>query len=121
DRTIVSIGDPGKMQLVYTAFNTDNIRDVIKGMTVNVDFNKQIYTGTVVQTPLDAPETTNTELRLLYSKSIYIDMEPLPQDVKEGDHANIEIITASKENALIIPKEGLREHFGRSYVQVLVD
>ncbi len=116
-RVLVSVADPAKLRLVYTA--ASDISDVKVGMPVMVTYQNKSYTGKVVQTPSSAPITDNQQLQDLYKKSLYINLPTVPDQAEIGQSADIEIITEKKEGALIIPRNGLRAYLGRTYVQVL--
>src|SRR5699024_11878434 len=57
----------------------------------------------------------------LYSISLLIGSDELSEEVSVVDIAEIEIITAKKEDALIIPNNRLRTTGVRDFVQVAID
>jgi macrolide-specific efflux system membrane fusion protein len=118
-KTLVIVSDPTKLQLSFSASNSSQIADVELGMDVNVQFKNEQLIGKVVQTPRSAPFVEDERLRDKYARTLYIDLEQLPENAKIGDMANVEIITAVRENVLVIPKDALRQYFGRTYVHVL--
>ena len=116
-RVLISVADPSKLHLVYTA--ASDMSDVKVGMPVLVTHQNKSYQEKVVQTPSSAPITDNPQLQELYKKSLYINLSSVPAQAEIGQSADIEIITQKKEGALIIPRSGLRSYVGRTYVQVL--
>src|SRR5699024_10218856 len=111
----------GKLQIQYIAINEDDLKEVTSGMEAIITVQGEEVTGEVVQTPKDIPTDLFQENPELYSKSLLIGSDELSEELSVGDIAEIEIITAKKEDALIIPKNGLRTTGGRDFVQVAID
>lgn len=120
-RALVIVEDPTELTLSLNVASSNQVTEVELGMDVKVTLNRQEYTGTVVQTPSSAPFVEDERLREKYAKTLYIDMNEFPPDAEIGDMATVEILTAVSENALLIPKNALRQYFGRTYVQILED
>ncbi len=120
-QSVIQVADTSNLQILYTAINAGNLVDVKTGMEATVTLKDQTATGEVVTTPGDVPFEVYEKNPDLYSKSLIINLDKLPENAKVGDIVNIEVITAKKENTLIIPKNGLRKAMGRNYVQVLID
>ncbi|WP_274364331.1 efflux RND transporter periplasmic adaptor subunit [Paenibacillus thermotolerans] len=118
-RTLVSVADPSKLRLIYEALNRTALNGVKVGMTAQFDVDGASYTGAVTQTPDSAPTTTNPDLAEKYGRTLYVEPDKLPPNVKMGTLADIRVLTQKRENTLIIPKGALRSYFGRTYVQVL--
>jgi len=120
-QSIIQVAETSTLQLQYTAINAKDISDVKLGMEVNATLKGQSVKGKVVQTPSDVPPDVLQKDPEVYGKSLLISLPTLPKAATVGEMADIEIITAKKENTLIIPKNGLRTLMGSNYVQVLVN
>lgn len=118
-RVIATVADPGEMRLAFSTPTSNVLSEVSVGLTVNIEFEDKTYQGKVVQTPSTAPYEDDERLRDRYAETMYIKMLDIPEGAEIGDMASINIITAKKENVLLIPKRGLRNILGRSYVQLL--
>lgn len=118
-RTLVSVADPSKLRLVYEAINRSALNGVKVGMTAQFDFNGATHKGKVTQTPDSAPVTLNEQLAEKYGRTLYVEVDKLPEGAKMGELADIRVLTEKRDNTLIIPKGALRSYFGRTYVQVL--
>ena len=79
------------------------------------------YEGEVVQIPRSVPADVKTKDPDFYNKTIVIDIKEPPADVSLGNVISFEIITAQKEDTLIIPKNALRSIIGRNFVQLITD
>lgn len=119
NKPYVTIADPNKLRLSYTASNPSLVADVQVGMHVDVGLKAEKLTGKVVQTPSSSPKTENKQLAEKYSKSLYIQLDKLPQEPVMGLQVDITIVTEHKENVIKIPKAGLEQYLGRTFVKVL--
>lgn len=117
-RKTVTVADPTRMRLAFRV-GSSKIVDVQLGMKAELEYDDQAFTGTVVQTPLSAPYTEDERLRDVYGQTLYIEMDEMPERMKMGAMVDVEITVAERNDVLVIPKSGLREYFGRVYVQVL--
>lgn len=120
-RSLVIISDPNQLRLAYSTSNASSLSNVKVGMSAELTHKNNELTGKVVQTPSSAPFTEDNRLREQYSKTLFIEMDQLPEEAEMGNQVNVRIILAHKEDVIIIPKSGLRSTFGRNYVQVLED
>jgi macrolide-specific efflux system membrane fusion protein len=118
-RVLVTVSDPSKLRLAYRLNGNENLSEISVGMTAEVTMGNRTFTGKVVQTPLTAPFTEDQRLAQAYARMMYIEPDELPEDAEMGDFADVEIVTAVRENVIVIPKNGLRKYFGRVYVQIL--
>jgi multidrug efflux pump subunit AcrA (membrane-fusion protein) len=118
-KQLVTISDPNKMKLVYTASSQNDLVGVEINMDVNVKIKDKTYVGKVVQTPMTAPISDNKTVQDKNSKSLFINVQGLPAEVTIGSQADITIVTEKRENVLVIPRAGLRSYMGRDYVQVM--
>lgn len=119
--TIMRVAETDQLQIRYTAISENDIRDVNVGMEVNIKIQGEIVKGEVIQTPQEVPHEEFQLNPELYSKSLLIGSDELPAELNAGDIVEIEIITARKENALIIPNNALRNTGDRYFVQILED
>lgn len=117
--TLISVAETNDLQIQYTAMSEDHIREVSVGMEVSIKLRDEQVKGEVVQTPQEVPSELYQQNPELYSKTLLIGSDELPKGLNAGDIVEIEIITAQKDDALIIPKAGLRNAGDRHYVQVL--
>ncbi|WP_240795440.1 efflux RND transporter periplasmic adaptor subunit [Aquibacillus halophilus] len=121
-QSIVQVADSSNLQLIYSTMTASDLSDTKVGMNVNISINGESVQGEIVQTPETVPEDIVNKDPDLYKRSLLIDLKnPEEIEVEIGGSVNIEIITANSEDTLIIPKNGLRTSFGRTFVQVLVD
>ncbi|MFC0210870.1 efflux RND transporter periplasmic adaptor subunit [Paenibacillus chartarius] len=118
-KQLVTISDPSQMKLVYTAGSIGELSGVEVGMDAEVKIKGQSYAGKVVQTPLTAPPNSNKAIQEKNNKSLTIDVKNLPPDMTIGAQADLTIVTEKRDNALVIPRAGLRSYMGRDYVLVL--
>lgn len=119
--TIMRVAETDQLQIRYTAISENDIQDVNVGMEVNIKIQGEIVKGEVIQTPQEVPHEEFQLNPELYSKSLLIGSDELPAELNAGDIVEIEIITARKENALIIPNNALRNTGDRYFVQILED
>ncbi|MEA1936748.1 MAG: efflux RND transporter periplasmic adaptor subunit [Patescibacteria group bacterium] len=93
----VKIGD--EVEISFDAFGTDKI---FKGKITEIDPAQTEISG-VIYYKITAIFTGNAEV------------------VKQGMTANLDIMTAKRDNALMIPFQALKERDGQKYTQVLRD
>ena len=117
--TLFIVSDPNEMRLAYSVPSSAAVSDAQVGMEAEITYKDGTYPGKVVQTPASAPFEEDERLRERYAKTLYLEVEGLPEDAEIGDNATVRIITARKEETLILPKSGVRRLFGRTFVQVL--
>ncbi|CAM3815637.1 efflux RND transporter periplasmic adaptor subunit [Cohnella lubricantis] len=122
-QTLVIVADTKKLRLTL---NTDGMlaaREVNVGfpaeISLKVDGEKKTIEGKVVQTPSSAPQTLNKELAERYAKTLYIQVDDVPKGVEIGAMADVKITTQMKENVVKIPRSGLRNSLGRTFVRTL--
>src|SRR5690625_4337581 len=120
-QSLIQISDISNLQLIYSAMAMNDLVDVNIGMDATVSVSGKDLIGKVVQTPDNIPDEVADHDVKQYEQSILIDIEDIPENVEVGGTAEIEVITAQKDNTLIIPINGLRTAGGRNYVLLLVD
>lgn len=120
-QTLVIISDPKQLRLVLPVDNAGDRMEVQVGVKAEVTINQKAYEGKVVQTPSSAPQTDNEMLAAKYAKSIYIEMAQMPPEANIGKVADVRIVTQQRDNAVIIPKSGLRSYLGRNFVRIMED
>jgi len=118
-RKTIGIAQDHEVQVKYISNSSLRHLTINVGDEVKLYHNGQEYSGKVVQTPLTAPFTEDQRLAQAYARMMYIEPDELPEDAEMGDFADVEIVTAVRENVIVIPKNGLRKYFGRVYVQIL--
>jgi macrolide-specific efflux system membrane fusion protein len=119
-QSLVTVGDPKKLLILYTAANGEAIQDVDIGMKATITLkDKTKLEGTVVQTPRNVPSGLPENVADLYQRSLLIMPNQLPDKVEIGTPADIEVVIQKRENTLLIPRQALREFSGRQFVQVL--
>jgi len=119
-QTLVTIGDPNKLHVLYTAPERDAIKDVKDGVKALIKLpDGTDVEGIVVQTPLNVPDDVPEELKRLYHRSLLIaPVKPL-LGIEVGTSVFFEIVVEQQENAVIIPMKALRGFNERMYVHVL--
>jgi len=119
-QTLVTIGDPNKLHVLYTAPERDTIKDVKDGVKALIKLpDGTEVEGIVVQTPLNVPDDVPEELKRLYHRSLLIaPVKPL-LGIEVGTSVYFEIVVEQQENAVIIPSKALRAFNERMYVHVL--
>lgn len=119
-QTLVTIGDPNKLHVLYTAPERDTIKDVKDGVKALIKLpDGTEVEGIVVQTPLNVPDDVPEELKRLYHRSLLIaPVKPL-LGIEVGTSVFFEIVVEQQENAVIIPSKALRTFNERMYVHVL--
>jgi macrolide-specific efflux system membrane fusion protein len=118
-RVLAAIADPSGMRLALTATNNPVLADIKVGMKAEAMFQGQVYAGKVTQTPASAPQTDDDRLREEYSRTLYVELESLPEGAALGKMADVTIVAARRDNVIVVPKAGVRTYFGRTFVQVL--
>lgn len=120
-QSIVTIADLSKLRVAFRSDSNADIREVNVGFPVQLTYSRTDYEGVVVQTPSSAPETLNQQLAERYSKTLYIDLPVIPPDAKIGSFIDIRVILQQRDDVIVIPRSGLRNYLGRSFVRTLED
>ncbi|QKS44884.1 efflux RND transporter periplasmic adaptor subunit [Paenibacillus cellulosilyticus] len=115
--TIVTIADPSRIQLVYTADDPSELSSLQPNMPVEIKIDDKELTGKVVQTPSSAPYSSDQSVNEKNAKLLIVDGDSLKGEI--GEMAELKIFKQRQQNVLIIPKSGLRTYLDRKYVQVL--
>lgn len=118
-QTLVTVSDPTQMQLVYETASVETLTAVQLGMDVNIKVGGQDIKGKVVQTPLTAPESGSSGTSERFGRMLVIQPDEIPENAEIGSTADIQVVIEKREQALIIPRAGLRTFMGRDFVQVL--
>ena len=113
-KPIVEVADPKDIQLQYKGNDAVNFE---LGKSVEITIDGKAYAGEVVLTPNTVPLD---ELEK-YRDTIQFRVNGLPEDVKKGDRAEIKLIQDSKNKALIVPKQAVKDYMNRDVVYVLED
>jgi len=118
-RVLAAVASPAGMRLALQTAANPVLADIRIGMEAEVTYKGRIYTGTVTQTPSTAPPTDDDRLREEYARTLYIELDELPEDASFGSIADVKIVAARRDNVVVVPKGAVRTYFGRTFVQVL--
>ncbi|WP_424767390.1 efflux RND transporter periplasmic adaptor subunit [Paenibacillus sp. sgz302251] len=118
-QTLVIISDPSQLRVALRVEASAEISSVDVGFPAKVAFGSEELEGKVVQTPSSAPVTMNEQLRDRYSKTLYIEVPNVPADASIGAFADVKIILQQREDVLKIPRSGVRNFLGRTFVRTL--
>lgn len=119
--TIVTISDPTKLRVSFQIDTSSDAMKVTVGFNASLKFGTESVEGKVSQTPSSAPQTTDEMLRSRYASHVYVETEALPESATIGTKADVTIRLQEKEDVLIIPRSGLRNYLGRTFVRILED
>ncbi|MCR2806067.1 efflux RND transporter periplasmic adaptor subunit [Paenibacillus soyae] len=120
--TIVIISDPSKLRVSFQVSSTADASKVGVGFNASLKLGAdEPIEGKVSQTPSSAPLTEDEMLRERYKSHVYVETDQLPATAKIGDRVDVTIRLQERDGALIIPKSGLRNYLGRTFVRVLED
>lgn len=117
--TLISVADTRKLRLVMEKSDIVALQSAVVGMDAEVTWKGNKLKAKVTQTPSSAPPTDDPVLRDKYNKSIYLELEEVPEEAKMGETMDIKIITKKKDETLVIPTQALRTFMSRNYVQIL--
>ena len=116
-RDIIGIADDSELVFRYTSEQDQaDMYAVEVGTDAEIRFNGSTYAGKVKQTPLTAPLSRHSVMDDLNAKSLIVQLERQPPDATIGDMGELRVVTDRRENALVIPRVGLRTYQGRNYV-----
>ncbi|WP_438446000.1 efflux RND transporter periplasmic adaptor subunit [Gorillibacterium sp. sgz5001074] len=118
-QTLVTLADPTRLRLMMRVDNTNDIGEAVVGMEAKIKSDKAELSAAIVQTPSTAPVTTDKALAEKNAKTLYLELASLPPEAKIGGSVQVTIPTQKKDNVLKIPRSGLRNYMGRTFVQVL--
>ena len=110
---VMVVIDPTALVLECTG---DGVRYFRTGLTVKVSYRSEEYSGRVIASTEDAPDSSVFE-----EKRMMVDIEDLPADAAVRDTATIVLVLEKAENAIVLRNEVIYQYAGRSYVNVLVD
>lgn len=121
-QTLVTIGDPNKLFIIYSAPEREALKDVKDGFKATIKLpDGTLEEGTVVQTPLNVPDQLPEDLKRLYQRSLLIAPAKQIKGMEVGSSVTFEIVIDRQEDTVIIPSKALRTFNERKYVQVLED
>jgi len=116
--SIVTVADPYQVRLTYQAPSDADLFPVHADMDVTVTKRDKEYRGKVLQSPSSAPQTLDRAVADKNAKLLIIGLVDPIEDVEIGDSADFQIALEKRENVIVIPRAGLRNYLGRTYVQV---
>lgn len=117
--TLVVVAKADKLRVILSKTESNWASDIKLGMEANLVWRGQTFSGKVVQTPSSAPPTDDSQLRERFTRSVYIELDEVPEGAEMGDVVDVRIVTDRRENTLIIPANALRTFASRNYVQVM--
>ena len=116
-RNIIGIADDSELEFRYTSEKDHADMYALEvGTDAQIQFNGQTYAGTVKQTPRTAPISGHPVLDELNANSLIVQLKRRPPGATIGDMGELRVVTDRRENALIIPRVGLRTYQGRNFV-----
>lgn len=113
-RTLVTVSDPNLLQLEYSGLQANQMN---LGMELEVTYAEEKYKGEVVFVPSMAPMDDYEA----FKNRVRIDIELMPEGVVAGHFADIKLIYASDEDALIVPRKAVKKYNGKDIVYTLAD
>jgi membrane fusion protein, macrolide-specific efflux system len=113
-KTIVTVADPGELQLYHQADDVDEIKT---GMKASVTYKGSQYSGSVVLSPDNVPKDAGAK----WKNAILINIENLPAGVLWGEDLEFAIDLQKKNQVVVVPRKCLNRELGRTYVQVMED
>lgn len=116
---LVVVANGDKLRVIFTKTESNWASAIRVGMEAALTWKGETFSGEVVQTPSSAPSTDDDRLRDLFSRSVYIEIDELPEGAEMGDVVDVRVVTDRRENTLIIPANALRNFANRNYVQIL--
>lgn len=116
--TLVMLADPSQVRLTYSATSSTDLFSVQAGMEATVTYEDQTYRAEVVQSPSNAPFTTDRTEQDRNSKLVILGLLDPVEGADIGDRADFVIPLETRENVIVIPRSGLRTYLGREYIQV---
>jgi macrolide-specific efflux system membrane fusion protein len=120
-QTLVIISDPSELRVALRVETGAEISGIDVGFPAQVTLGSEKLEGKVVQTPSSAPVTMNQQLQDRYSKTLYIDVPKVPSSASIGAFADVKIILQQRDDVLKIPRSGVRNFLGRTFVRTLED
>ncbi len=113
-RTVFQIADPRDLVLIYDGTDMTHFRT---GMTVDARHRTTELTGEVIQTPATAPFDAPDDIR----RRVIIRPHTLPDEVRAGDSATIELVLERQDDVVIIPRDYVQTYMGSQHVFVMED
>ena len=91
----IKVGD--EVEISFIAFPDK----IFKGKVITIDPAEKILEGVIYY-----------EVKIIFD-------EEIPQDLKTGMSADVKIITASKENVLVVPEGAIEKKDGKKFIEIL--
>ncbi len=114
-QTLVQVADAGSLQIRFT---TNDVKELYIGTEIEVTLStkdKPTLIGRVVQVPENLPITATEEEK----KTVYIELDEVPAEVKIGDTVAIKLLLERKEGVILLPLRYVSSYSSRRYVRVL--
>ena len=113
-QNLVRIANPKDL---YLAYSGTDLSSFPMGAKVDVTIGDKGYQGQVILTPANVPSDAEESLK----EQIGISIKDLPKDVEMGDNAKIALILDESKDAIVLPRQAVRNYMGRKYVNILED
>ncbi|MFC5651853.1 efflux RND transporter periplasmic adaptor subunit [Paenibacillus solisilvae] len=117
--TIAVISNPNHVNFVYEATDVKKIANINVNEPVDFTIDGKKYKGTVLQTPKTAPKTLDIKLSNRNVKSLILGLSAPKPVIKIGDYADFKLFIEKRDNVLIIPRNALKNTFGRYSVSTI--
>ncbi|WP_336773001.1 efflux RND transporter periplasmic adaptor subunit [Paenibacillus sp. MMO-58] len=117
-QNIVTVADPSSIQLTYVASDAKDVLGVEAGMPVQLKYKGKDYAGKVLQSPSNAPVTTDQAKSNSNAVTVVMGIDNPPEGIQIGHSADMTIELQKRENAIVLPRKAIRSYMGRSYVQI---
>ncbi|WP_129721503.1 efflux RND transporter periplasmic adaptor subunit [Xylanivirga thermophila] len=113
-QSIMSIADPQNLLLEYSG---NDLSEFKPGMKVDLKVKGNNFVGEVVMTPANLPLGADDHLKNV----VRISVDKLPNDIKPGDSAEINLVLDRREDVIVLPRNAVHNYMGRRFVNVLED
>lgn len=113
---VIVVAKPGGLEAAAD-LSTERLQDLSAGLSVSITLNNvpgKTFTGVIRRMP---PTGGSAASNINADKSLRISLDDISQ-LKDGDLARCNIVTARKENALWLPPQAVRNFQGRRFVVV---
>ncbi len=113
---VIVVAKPGGLEAA-AELSTERLQDLSTGMPVSITLNNvpgKTFIGEIRRMP---PTGGNAASNINADKSLRISVKEIEQ-LKDGDLARCNIVTARKESALWLPPQAIRNFQGRRFVVV---
>jgi macrolide-specific efflux system membrane fusion protein len=111
-KSLYHIAPPQVMEVRYQGYKHT---DFVPGMEVQIEYDRVLYKGNVVQTPRNTPYEDLER----YKETVFVRPEVMPEEVRRGGYCTIKAVLEKSEDTIILPRNVVQKYSGRSYVYIL--